>query len=136
MLDDMKQRIEQAHDDAKRHESKLKEFQLEADVAQRAAVDAKRLQSELLQIQRSLASWVVEAVKRGREQREARRGGPPAGRLRRHRDAAAVDGRGGARGGLAGGAAAGGARQTRRRRDHRRQARAPQRDAPRLAVLL
>ena len=71
MLDDMKQRIEQAHDDAKRHESKLKEFQLEADVAQRAAVDAKRLQSELLQIQRSLASWVVEAVKRGREQREA-----------------------------------------------------------------
>lgn len=69
VLDEMRLRVEQAQREAARHESNLATFRDEADDAQRAAAEAQRLQTDLLQVQRQLASWVVDAVERSRAQR-------------------------------------------------------------------
>ena len=70
IVDEMRARVEQAQRDAARHETTMAAFKLEADAAQGAASDAQRLQTDLLQVQRQLAAWVVEAVERGRAQRK------------------------------------------------------------------
>lgn len=86
VLDEMRLRVEQAQREAARHEANLTAFRSEAADAQRAAAEAQRLQSDLLQVQRQLAGWVVDAVERSRIQRsrveEAKqRGASAAGKV-------------------------------------------------------
>ena len=69
VIEEMKMRVEQAHKDAEHFERNIASVKLEANAAKRAASDARRLQSDLLQVQRQLASWVVTAVEESRRQR-------------------------------------------------------------------
>lgn len=71
VLEQMRQRVQQAQVDAARHEEGLESVRLEATAARKAASEVQSIQADLVQVQRQLASWVLTAVEHSRAQRKA-----------------------------------------------------------------
>ena len=71
VLEEMRQRVQQAQLDAARHEEGLETVRLEANAARKAASEVQSIQADLVQVQRQLASWVLTAVEHSRAQRKA-----------------------------------------------------------------